>query len=156
MVIPIRNRAAQADNVRSRLEQDQLQLNMQKLNQQIELEVRQATISLTQGKAQVDAASEALRLTKELEEAEREKLQLGTSTTYNVILRQRDVSTARQAQISAYVTYAKALVDMNRATGSTLKENGIDLNDALKGEVSKRPTPPFQAKQTANGSPVKP
>ncbi len=156
MVIPIRNRAAQADNVRSRLEQDQLQLNMQKLNQQIELEVRQAIISLTQGKAQVDAAIEALKLANELEEAERGKLQLGTSTTYNVILRQRDVATARQAQISAYVTYARALVDINRATGSTLKENGIELNDALKGEVSKRPTPPFQAAQSANGSPAKP
>lgn len=144
-VIPIRNRAAQADNLRSRLEQDQLQIGMQRLNQQIELEVRQATISITQGEAQVKAANEALTLANDTLEAEQAKLDLGTSTTYNVVLRQRDLATARQAKIAAYVTYAKALVDMDRATGSTLKANNIDLDDALRGEVRRRPAPPFQA-----------
>jgi outer membrane protein TolC len=145
LVIPIRNRSAQADNLRARLEQDQLEVGMQRLKQQVALEVRQAMVSLTQGTAQVEAANEALKLAAEAVDAEETKLRTGVSTAYNVILRQRDLAAAREAQIAASVTFAKALVDMHRATGSTLKENGIELNDALTGELRKRPSSPFQS-----------
>ena len=150
LVMPLRNRAAQADNLRARLEQQQLQVSEQQLRQQVELEVRQAMVSVTQGKAQVEAANEALKLAGEVLAAEQSKLESGVSTIYNVILRQRDLDAARAAQISAAVTYAKALVDLHRATGSTLKENGIELNDALTGEVTKRPSPPFQSVQKSS------
>ena len=150
MVIPIRNRASQADNLRARLEEQQLQVSELRLKQQIELEVRQAMVSLTQGKAQVEASNEALKLATKAVDAERAKLDAGASTTYNVILRQRDVVSAREAQIATTVTYAKALVDIHRAMGSTLKENGIELGDALSGEVTKRPSPPFQSFRKSN------
>lgn len=150
MVIPIRNRSAQADNLRARLEEQQLQVSELRLKQQVALEVRQAMVSLTQGKAQVEASNEALRLATKALDAERAKLDAGASTTYNVILRQRDVVSAREAQIGTTVTYAKALVDMHRATGATLKENGIELGDALTGEVTKRPSPPFQSFQKSS------
>jgi outer membrane protein TolC len=150
LVIPIRNRSAQADNLRARLEQQQLDVGMQRLKQQVGLEVRQALVSLTQGKAQVAASDQAVKLAGQAVDAERAKLDAGASTTYNVILRQRDLVSARQAQISASVAYAKALVDIHRATGATLRENGIDLNDALTGEVTKRPSPPFQSFQRSN------
>jgi outer membrane protein TolC len=151
MVIPIRNRAAQADNLRARFEQDQLEIGNVRLKQQVELEVRQAMVSLTQGRAQVEAANEALMLANQVVDAEQARLESGVSTPYNVILRQRDLAGARQAQIAASVAYANALVDIHRATGATLKENGIELGDALTGEVSKRPTPPFQSFQKSNG-----
>jgi outer membrane protein len=150
LVIPIRNRAAQADNLRARLEQHQLEVSEQRLKQQVSLEVRQAMVSLTQGKAQIEASNQAFKLASQALDAERAKLDAGASTTYNVILRQRDVASAREAQIASNVTYAKALVDLHRATGSTLKENGIDLGDALTGEVTKRPLPPFQSFQKSN------
>ena len=150
IVLPLRNRAAQADNLRARLEQQQLEVSEQRLKQQVELEVRQAMVSLTQGRAQVEAANEAVKLANQVLEGERSKLDSGVSTTYNVILRQRDLAAARQAQISASVAYAKGLVDIHRATGATLKENGIDLRDALTGEITKNPTPPFQSLQKAN------
>src|SRR5438094_221407 len=148
--MPLRNRAAQADNLRARLEQQQLQVGEQRLKQQVELEVRQAMVNLTQGRAQVEAANEAVKLADQVLDAERTKLESGVSTTYNVILRQRDLAAARQAQIETSVTYAKALVELHRSTGGTLKENGIELRDALTGEITKRPTPPFQSLQKAN------
>jgi outer membrane protein TolC len=147
MPAAIRNRSAQADNMRSRLEENQLELGLQRMKQQIELEVRQATISFTQGKAQVEAANEALKLASQVLDAERINLDLGVSTPYNVILRERDLASAHQAQIAASATYARALVDMHRATGSTLEENGIELNDVLIGYVSKRSSPPFHVGQ---------
>src|SRR5947199_1820304 len=150
LVMPLRNRAAQADNLRARLEQQQLQVSEQRLRQQVELEVRQAMVNLTQGNAQVEAANEALNLAGQVLDAERTKFESGVSTTYNVILRQRDLAAAREAQISASATYAKALVELHRSTGGTLKENGIELRDALTGEITKHPKPPFQSLQKAN------
>lgn len=139
--IPIRNRSAQADNLRARLEDQQLNVQFQRSRQQVGLEVRQAVIGLMQGQAQVESAHEALRLSGQLVDAEREKLLLGVSTAYDVILRERDLFAARQADLSATVAYARALVDFDRATGVTLEENGIALEDALAGEMAKRPAP---------------
>jgi len=150
MVIPLRNRAAQADDLRARLEQQQLEVGRERLKQQIELEVRQAVVNLTQGRAQVEAADEALKLAGQVVEGEQARLDEGVSTTYDVILRQRDLAAARQAQIVSSATYAKALVDIHRATGATLKESGIELSDALTGEITKRPKSPFQSFQKSN------
>jgi outer membrane protein TolC len=150
MVIPLRNRAAQADDLRARLEQQQLEVGRERLKQQIELEVRQAVVNLTQGRAQVEAADEALKLAGQVVEGEQARLDEGVSTTYDGILRQRDLAAARQAQIVSSATYAKALVDIHRATGATLKESGIELSDALTGEITKRPKSPFQSFQKSN------
>ncbi|HWF85386.1 MAG TPA: TolC family protein [Vicinamibacterales bacterium] len=139
--IPIRNRSAQADNMRARLEEQQLNVQLQRSRQQIGLEVRQAVIGLLQGKAQVDAAHEAVRLAERSAAAEREKLALGISAAYDVILRERDLVAAQQSDLVAGATYARALVDFERATGTTLEQNGIVLSDAQAGGIQKPPTP---------------
>jgi outer membrane protein TolC len=132
--VSLRNRSAQADNLRARLEEQQLQVQLQRSRQQIALEVRQAVISLAQGTAQVQAAHEAVRLAQRAADAEQQKLDVGVSTGYDVILRQRDLLTAQQAELTAAAGYAKALVDFQRATGSTLEQNSIEIGDALQGE----------------------
>lgn len=144
ITLPIRNRSAQADNMRARLEERQFEVSSQQLRQQISLEVRQAVIGLIQGRAQVQAAHEAVILADQSLEAEQKKLQAGISTTYNVVLRERDSLAARQADITAVTGYARALVEMDRSTGSTLERNGIETSDALSGAVTRQPTPPFR------------
>jgi outer membrane protein TolC len=139
--VVLRNRSAQADNLRARLEEQQLQVQLQRTRQQIGLEVRQAIISVMQGAAQVQASHEAVRLAQRAADAEREKLEVGVSTGYDVILRERDLLTARQADVTASAAYAKALVDFERATGATLERNGIQLADALAGTASRTLAP---------------
>ena len=51
--------------------------------------------------------------------------------------------TAQYAEVQALDTYAKGLVALDQATGTTLDRNGIQLNDALRGTVSEKPIPPF-------------
>ncbi|MBI4481051.1 MAG: TolC family protein [Acidobacteria bacterium] len=141
--LSLRNRAAQADNLRAQLEGDQLEISLQRTRNQVALEVRQAATGLVQGKAQVQAAHQATRLTQETLDAEQKKLAAGISTPYQVVLRQRDFQTAQRAEVQAVVNYAKALVELDRATGTTLNRNGIELLDAWSGSVSRLPTPPF-------------
>ena len=139
--LSIRNRSSQADNLRARLEERQLQVNLQALRQQVDLEVRQAVTGLVQGEAQVEAAHQALLLANETAEAERQKLAVGVSTVYNVILREQDATTAAQVEIATVAAYANALVEMDRVTGTTLEHNNIQLSDALSGELSTPPRP---------------
>jgi hypothetical protein len=141
----IRNRSAQADNVRSQLERNQLQISLQNTRNQIRLQVQQSRIGLIQGKAQVEAAREATRLALESRDAEREKLREGLSTAYNVILKERDLVTAQYAEVQVEAAYANSLVGMDQATGTTLEQNGIRLEDAVSGILTTQPSPPFHA-----------
>ncbi len=134
--IPIRNRVAQADNLRSQLEEKQLRLGLQRSNNQVALEVRKAMIGLIQGRAQLEAAREAARLAREIWVGEQERLEAGVSTSYQVILRERDLVAAQQAEVNASVGYAKAIVEMGRAMGTALERRGVQLADALAGTAS--------------------
>jgi outer membrane protein TolC len=143
MTASIRNRSAQADNARSQLERNQMEIGLQNTRNQINLQVRQARIGLIQGKVEVKAAHEAVRLAQLTLDAERKKLAAGLSTSYNVVLRTRDLASAQYAEVQAEDAYAKALVAMDQSTGTTLERNGIELGEAVTGIVSTQPTPPF-------------
>ena len=151
----IRNRSAQADSTRAQLERNQLLTGLQNTHNQVATQVRQARIALIQGKAQVAAAQEAVRLAQVTLDGERKKLEVGLSTSYNVVLRQRDLATAQYAEVQALGAYANALVAIDQAAGTTLDRNGILLNDALSGTVSDMPVPPlhFDAPRPPQGAP---
>lgn len=73
-------------------------------------------------------ATRAQRLYEEQAlDAEEKKLANGKSTTYNVILVQRDLTSARGAEIQALDTYNKDLAQLSLDEGSTLDRLNIDL-----------------------------
>jgi outer membrane protein TolC len=115
--ISLRNRSAQADNMRARLEQRMSETALQGTRSGIALEVRQAIIGLTQAKARVEAAHQATSLTDQLLKAEEEKLLSGLSTPYIVLRIQRDLLVAQLSEVQARAGYAKALVELDRSTG---------------------------------------
>lgn len=115
--ISLRNRSAQADSIRARLEQRQAETGLEQTRSQIALEVRKAVIGLVQAKAQTEAARKASELSGQLAAAEEEKLSSGVSTPYDVIRRQRDLLAAQFAEVQARANYAKALVEVRRSMG---------------------------------------
>jgi outer membrane protein TolC len=139
--IPLRNRAAQADLINSALVLRQQQLGLQRLENQVRVDVQNAQIGLQQGRAQYQSAIKQRILQQQTVDAEQKKLAVGASTTYNVILTQRDLVTAESNQVAAMSAYAKAKVEVDRATGQTLYSNNISLEEAFKGVVSRPPTP---------------
>jgi outer membrane protein len=137
---PIRNRQAQADEVRSRLEYKQAKDTLVRSKSQVEVDVENAVIALKQSKAQVAAARETVRLDQRKLDAERIKLNAGLSTAYNVILIQRDLFAAQLADLQARDAFAKARVTLAQATGSVLDADHVTLDEALSGRVGS-PTP---------------
>ncbi len=113
----IRNRAASADSYRSKLERQQAETSLQRTRNSIALEVRKALIGLVQAKATLEAARKAVALSGETLAAEETKLLEGASIPYEVIRRQRDFRSAQFAEVQARTSYAKALVELDRAMG---------------------------------------
>lgn len=141
LTIPLGNRRAQADHIRAQLDQRQQKTHLQRHHNQIEMEVRRAITAVVQGKAQVEAADEAARLAGENSEAEQMKLKAGVSTSYQVILAERDLLAAQFSQVGVRANYASALVEFGRATGTTLEKANIDLDDAMRPRVSDAAVP---------------
>jgi outer membrane protein TolC len=96
--------------------------------------VQNALIAATQGKSQVAAAREAVRLADVRVDAEKKKFEAGLSTSYNVILVERDLYAARLAEVQARDIYAKARVTLDQAMGLTLENSHVTLDDALRRE----------------------
>jgi len=133
--IPIRNRSAQADNARALLNERVQQTQYRQTQNTIVLNVRNTMIALQQDRAQVAAAEKARNLAQQTLDAEQKKYQLGSSTSYNVVLRSRDLTAAEGTELRARVNLEEALVNFNQAMGRTLEVNRITMADALRGKI---------------------
>jgi len=140
--VPIRNRAAQADQVRSELEYRQAQTRLQQLQNQIAIQVRNAQFSVQQNRARVDAAGSARQLASESLDAEQKKYALGASTNTLVLQAQRDLAQAEANVVIAMSAYEKSKVELDRVMGLTLTHNGIEIADAESGKVTRMPSVP--------------
>ena len=134
--IPIRNRVAKADQYRSELEYRQAELRREELRKQIRIEVRNAEYALEQTAARVDAAQKARDLAERTFEITQKEQQLGSGSTFQTLAAQRDVALAELDLVTAKTVYEKAKVEVDRATGTTLDHNGIDIQQAIKGTIS--------------------
>jgi outer membrane protein TolC len=134
--IPLRNRVAKADQYRSELEYRQSQLRMEQLKKQIRIEVRNAQFALEQTGARVDAARKARDLADRTFEITKKEQSLGAGSSYQTLSAQRDLALAELDLVNAMTIYAKAKVELDRATGATLEHNGIQIQEAISGSVA--------------------
>jgi len=139
VTIPLRNRGAQADQIRSQLEYRQAQLHLQQLQNQIGIEVRNAQFALMQNRSRVEAARKARDLAQQTFGVEQKKKDLGASTSNLVLQADRDLAQAESNFVEAMSTYEKSIVELDRATGLTLAHAGIEIEEAVRGEVQQLP-----------------
>ncbi len=145
MTIPIRNRSAQAQQARSLMEYRQAELRLAQLYTQIRMQVVNAQFALTNDRAQVQASLAARDYAQQSLDAEQKKLQLGASTTANVLQQQRNLAIAEDNLIAANAAYAKDRAGLYQTLATTLQHYGINLQDAAKGTVNTAPTIPGRA-----------
>jgi outer membrane protein TolC len=143
--IPIRNRAAQATQIRSELEYQQAQMALQQAENRINIEVRNAQFGVEQNRASVASAQAAVDYAKQSLDAEQKKYQFGTSTTTAVLQTQSALATAESTLMSAMAAYEKSRIELDRAVGTTLDHAGISIDDAARGHVNSVPSVPYVA-----------
>jgi outer membrane protein TolC len=129
--IPLRNRAAQADNARAATERRISENRITAQAQQIALEVRNALTQVEMNKARIEAAQTARELSERRLDAEQKKFDLGASTIRFVLEEQRNVAQAQTDELQSLVNYTKSLVDFDRSIGMTLKKNNVEIDKTL-------------------------
>jgi outer membrane protein TolC len=139
--IPLRNRAAQANMAVAQLQLRQSELQLTKSMNQVRVDVNNALIAVTNARASEDAALESVNLEEQLLDAEKKKLDAGTSFTLNVILVQRDLATAQISEVQARGAYALAKLQLDQALGTVLDSNNVIIDEAKSGKVSRAASP---------------
>lgn len=143
--IPLRNRAAQALQIRGELEYRQEQMALQQTENRVSIEVRQAQFAVEQNQASVAAAKAAVDYAQQSLDAEQKKYQFGTSTTTAVLQTRSALATSESTLMSAMAAYEKSRVELERAVGTLLDNNGISIDDAARGQVTRMPNVPYVA-----------
>lgn len=145
--IPLRNRTAQADQVRSQMEYRQAEMRLQQIYTQLRIQLVNVLYALTNDRAGVVASQAAREFASQSFTAEQKKLRLGASTTANVLQQGRNLAIAENNLNSADAAYARDRSALNQILSNTLDRYGVTLNEAVKATVSQPPhipglTPP--------------
>ena len=145
--IPLRNRTAQADQVRSQMEYRQSQMRMQQLYTQIRIQVINVVYALTNDRASVQSSQTARDYAAQALDAEQKKYRLGASTTANVLQMERNLATSEDNLISADAAYARDRASLSQILANILDKYGVSISDAASGSISQKPhipglTPP--------------
>lgn len=140
--ITLRNRTAQADQVRSQMEYRQSQMRLQQLYTQIRIQVINAVYAITNDRAAVQSSQSARDYAAQALEAEQKKYRLGASTTANVLQMERNLATAEDNMISATAAYARDRSSMEQILADTLDKYGISIEEAATGNITQQPVIP--------------
>jgi HAE1 family hydrophobic/amphiphilic exporter-1 len=89
------------------------------------VDVRNALQTLRSAEARLRAAAIARENTAKQYESEQRKLDAGQSDIYRVLERQTALTQARSGELRAQTELNKAIADLQRATGNSLKANNV-------------------------------
>ena len=137
--INLRNRVAKADQFRAALEFRQRQISFEEQKKSIRFDVRNSQFALQQAQARVTAAQKARDLASHTFDVVQQEQKLGAKSSSDVLAAQHDLSVAESALVAAQTAYEKAKVDIDRATGETLEQTGVSIDDAKMGVVTRVP-----------------
>jgi outer membrane protein TolC len=120
------DKTAKAQYGRALVEGERIETQRQQVEQSIQVDVRNALQSVHTAEARLRAAAIASENSQKQYESEQRKLDEGQSDIYRVLDRQTALASARSNELRARTELNKAITDLERAMGNTLKENGIE------------------------------
>jgi len=135
----VKNRAAQADNLRARLELEQAKAAVDLAKANSVLNIRTSISNLTPSRSQVEAAENAVAAGQQIADAEQERWTNGVSTLDKVYQTQLDLVRDQIAAIQSRANYAKTLMAAESAAGTFLPLHGFDPADGISGNLWKVP-----------------
>jgi len=123
--VPIPNRAGRGAVVAAQLSAAQALVNLQKIEQQIVVDVDNASGQIVTARQRIASTREASKLARESLDAGELRLKAGTSTTFVVLEFQKKLAEAQSAELRAQTDYNKAVSEYHRQTGTALRMHGV-------------------------------
>jgi len=127
--IPLGNRWAKSNYQKSMLQIKKAETTLKSLERKIELEVREALREIESSYKRTSATREALRLAEKNMEAEEERMDLGMSTSVDLLRVQEELAVAQSRSTKAIVDYIISLNNLDRVTGTALETHQISVQN---------------------------
>jgi len=131
MEIPLGNRWAKSNYQKSMLQIKKAETTLKSLERKIELEVRETLREIESNYKRTSATREALRLAEKNMEAEEERMDLGMSTSVDLLRVQEELAVAQSRATKSIVDYIISLNNLDRVTGTALETYQISVQKNL-------------------------
>ena len=128
--VPIPNRDARGAENAARFSAAQGLVDLQRIEQQIVVDVDNASGQIVTARERIASTAEASKLAQESLDAGEERLRAGTGTTFEVLELQKRLVEAQFAQLRARADYNKAVNTYHSKTGVTLRVYRVSIGDA--------------------------
>ncbi len=119
------DKTASAQLGKSLVESEKIETQREQIEQGIQVDVRNALQAIRTAEARLRAAAIARENTAKQYDSEQRKLDAGQSDVYKVLDRQTALTMARSNELRARTELNKAIADLERATGNSLKANDV-------------------------------
>jgi len=126
--IPIPNREGRGATNAAKLEAAKSLVALQQLEQQIVVDVDNASGQVITSRERIASTREARRLARETLDAGEARLRAGGGTTFEVLELQKKLTEAEAAVLRAEADYNKAIGEYHRQTGTALRVHNVVLN----------------------------
>jgi outer membrane protein len=126
---PLGNQAARSRFTRARLEVEQAKTVLERTEQRILVEVREAVRNVETSIKRVSVTRGARELAQKKLEAEEKKLAVGLSSVREILRFQDDLSREQSREIRALTDYNISLANLERAKGTTLERMNIVVDE---------------------------
>ena len=130
--IPLRNRTAKANVAAAEIQKEQLEATYRSQDQAVEMDVRNAAQSVDTAQKRIVTARLARESAEQQLTGEQKLYDVGRSTTFLLLQRQTELTTARTNELQAETDYSKALADLQRATSATLRVNNVVVQNPVQ------------------------
>ena len=111
---------------RSLVEGERIETQREQLEQNIQVDVRNALQAVKTSEARLRSAAIARQNSEAQYASEQRKLDAGQSDIYKVLDRQTALVNARSAELRAQTELNKAIAELQRSTGNSLKANNVE------------------------------
>jgi HAE1 family hydrophobic/amphiphilic exporter-1 len=129
--LPFGNRTAKANFGRTLVEGERIRNQRAQIEQIIEADVRNTTQSLRSAEARLNSAAASRASAEQLYESEQRQFRAGTTTVFLVMQRQNELVAARGRELQAQTDLNKAVSEFQRATGTTLSANSVEITKEI-------------------------
>ena len=119
----------------------QSEVRLRELQNQVRVQVKAALIALRQARGSYRAAVQTRPLQEKALDDLRQQFEVVAARSYDVILNQRDLAQARSNEVVTQSDHIQARTALDRATGMTLENNDVILDDAIRGQAARPPLP---------------
>lgn len=127
--IPLGSMKERANLQAAKYRKEQAALALQKVANEIVLDIDTSLSIFRTTKEQVGAATETSRTARLTAEAQEKLLEEGRATTFDVVRLQNDYADARTRELAALANHRKAVLRLAVARGTLLEELGVDLQN---------------------------